>query len=145
MRSQPKKCPQLSFPVRSFLQTRPEKKWQGSSSATTVACARQVLDDRSLALNVMTDHCPELTKKQMHTKSGFGSCPLFLFFLLLFPSSVLFSSLLFSSLLFSSLLFSSLLFSSLLFSSLLSVAVLLWCVFGVRSAPCDTLERPVCT
>ena len=110
-------------------------------------------NDTSLALNIITDPCPELTKNQLHTMTGFESCPLFLFpffsllsslfsllsslFSLLsslfslplsLPLSLLFSSLLFSSLLFSSLLFSSLLFSSLLFSSLISVAVVVWCV-----------------
>ena len=34
---QSKRCRQLSFPVRSFLQTWPKKKWQGSSSTMTVA------------------------------------------------------------------------------------------------------------
>ena len=27
--------------------------------------------DTSLALNIITDHCPELTKKQLHTMNGF--------------------------------------------------------------------------
>ena len=67
MRIQSKRYRQLAFLVRSFLQTWPNKKWQGSSSATTVACARQVLYDTSLALNIITEHCPDLTKKQLHT------------------------------------------------------------------------------
>ena len=100
--SNQKSCRQLSFPVRSFFQRWPKKKWQGSSSALTVACAREVLHNTSLALNIITEHCPELTKKQLHTMNGFESCPLFLF--------------------------SSLLLSSLLFSSRLSGAVVLCCV-----------------
>ena len=28
-------------------------------------------NDTSLALNIITDHCPELTKKQLHTMNGF--------------------------------------------------------------------------
>ena len=77
-----------TLPVCSFLQTWPKNKWQGSSSATTVACARQVLHDTSLALNIITDHCPEWMKKQLHATNGFESCPLslFLLFFLLFPS-----------------------------------------------------------
>ena len=91
VRIQSKRCRKLSFLVCCFLQTWPKKKWQGSSSVTTVACARQVLYDTSLALNIITDHCPELTKKQLHTmirKLPFVSVPSLFF--LLFPSSLLF-------------------------------------------------------
>ena len=35
---------------RTFLQTWPKKKWQSSSSATTVACARQVKNDLSFVV-----------------------------------------------------------------------------------------------
>ena len=35
---------------RTFLQTWPKKKWQSSSSATTVACARQVQTDLSFVV-----------------------------------------------------------------------------------------------
>ena len=31
-------------------------------------------NDTSLALNNFTDHCPELTKKQLHTMNGFEWC-----------------------------------------------------------------------
>ena len=48
-----------TLPICSLLQTWSKKKWQGSSSATTVACAR--------ALHISTHHIPELTKKQFHT------------------------------------------------------------------------------
>ena len=56
MRIQSNRCRRLSFPVSFFLANTSAKKiWQGSSSATTVACARQVLHDARLALNVITD------------------------------------------------------------------------------------------
>ena len=38
-------------------------------------------NDTSVALNLITDHRPELTKKQLHTMKGFDSCPLVLFLL----------------------------------------------------------------
>ena len=82
------------FPIRSFLQTWPKKKWQDSSSSTTMACARHVLHGTSLAHNIITDHCPDLTKKQLHTMNGFESCSLFLFLISSFFSLLLSSVLL---------------------------------------------------
>ena len=43
-------------------------------------------NDTSLALNIITDHCPELAKKQLHTMMVFESCLLCLFLcLVMFP------------------------------------------------------------
>ena len=76
-------------------------------------------NDTSVALNLITDHRPELTKKQLHTMKGFDSCPLVLFLL----SSFFSFHLVFSRLSLFSLLVSSL-FSSSLFDD---VSVLLLC------------------
>ena len=81
-----------TLPVCSLLQTWPKKKWQGSSSATTVACARQVLYDTSLALN----HCRSLSRVDEETtahnewvrKLPFVCVPSLLFHL--FPSCLLY-------------------------------------------------------
>ena len=77
--------------------------------------------DTSLALNIIIDHWPELTKKQVHTMIGFESCPVFLFLL-----SSLFSLL--------SSLFSLLFTFCLLFSSLCGRCGVLWC--GVWCCVC---------
>ena len=43
-------APVFNGQFRTFLQTWPKKKWQSSSSATTVACARQVQTDLSFVV-----------------------------------------------------------------------------------------------